>query len=138
MKKETKIEALNFKNYQLELLSKMLDVPLHSEKARARNRFFKVVQPKIQTKNTEHDALLVKYGKKSDKEKNQFTIKPESLEKFSAEIKKLNNEPCIIDLLPSVKADMPAIKDILKNSKVEMNITETEIYEEIMTEIEKC
>ena len=135
MKQETKIEALNFKNYQLELLSKMLDVPLHSEKARARNRFFKVVQSKASDKEKGRIDLLEKYGK-LNKEENRYDIK--DLKKFNMEFTKLQQEVCIIDLLPSVKADMPAIKDILKNSKVEMNITETEIYEEIMTEIEKC
>ena len=138
MKKEIKqseISALNLKNYQLELLSKMLDVPLHSERARTRNRFYKIVLTKADDKEKGRIELLEKYGKLNEKEK-KYDIT--DMKKFNEEWTKLQQEACIIDVLPSIKADLPIIKDILKNSKVEMNITETEIYEEIMTEIEKC
>lgn len=138
MKKESKqpeLQALNLKNYQLELLGTILDVPLHSERARARNRFYKIVQTKVGDKEKGRIELLEKYGK-LNKEAHKYDIK--DVKKFNEEWTKLQQEACIIDVLPSVKADLPIIKDILKNSKVEMNITDTEIYEEIMTEIEKC
>jgi hypothetical protein len=93
------------------------------------------VQIKASDKEKGRIELLEKYGK-LNKEAKRYDIK--DMQKFNEEFTKLQQEVCIIDLLPSVKADMPMIKDILNKTKVEMNITETEIYEEIMTEIEKC
>lgn len=131
----TKIKTLNLKNYQLETLAKILDVPLHSEKARARNRFYKILKSKIDDREKARIEILERLGK-LNKEKNNYEIK--NVKKFNEEFEKMQNEVCIIDLLPSVKADLPFIKEILEKTKVEMNITQTEIYEEILAEIEKC
>ena len=129
-----KIEALSFKNYQLGFMVKMLNVPLHSAKARARNRFYKIIESKLERLEKSRIDMLEKYGKKNE-ETNTYDLK--NPEKFQAEFKKMQEEVCIIDLLPSTKADLLIVKDIFKTTKVEMDVTTTEIYEEIMTEIEK-
>lgn len=136
MKKETKAEALTLKNHQLKLLSEIIDIPLHSEKARARNRFGKILFEKIDTIEKERVALCEKYGKYNN-DRKAYDIDLKNIEKFNKEYGKLMSEVCIIDLLPSVKADLPVIKDILDKTKRGFNYTEMEVYDELVAEFGK-
>jgi uncharacterized Fe-S cluster-containing protein len=132
--KKAEIKALTLKNYQLKTILNILDVPLHSERARARNRFYKIISAKENERETERIKIAEKYGK-LNKERMVYEFKQP--EKFSKEFSKLQNEVSIIDILPSVKADLPIIKEIINNSKIVMNFTETEVYEEIIAEFAK-
>lgn len=139
MKKENtaKIKTLDIKNGGLDLFIKLLDVPMHSEKARARNRVMKILMEKEQIYQAERQAIIVKYCKKGPDKKpivnnNTYSFERDKAGKFSSEVEKLVMEKVLIDVLPSLKADLKLIKDVVASSKLEMNYTETELYEEIL------
>lgn len=126
-------------------------LPLHGPDARARNRFFTMVELRVKETEVLRTEILNKYAKKDKKgevimtpsenpmrpePRHSFT--PENEAKAEKELVELFNSLIIFDVLPSNKDDFKAMKDIFLNKlRSEFSTEDSIIYEEICQSFEK-
>lgn len=138
-KKEIKkADSFTVKNYMLKLFGALLAVPLHAEKASARNKVLKLIGEKIDLFETDRMELVKKYGKKdtegelimemTDKGKNYVL---EDQEAFSTEYELIAAQEVIFDVLPSNRANWKLMLDVIKSTKLEMDPIDTDTWEVI-------
>jgi hypothetical protein len=138
-----KKDSITFKNMHLKPLLKWLDIPLHSQKAIARNRICEIIQDRFDLFEKDRIAILEKYA---EKEKGQLKIEKDkdgrlnyvlsNREKFNSEFSVINEENVIFDILPSNREYWKIVRDIFESSKVEMNIETTQFYEFVLKTLE--
>lgn len=143
MEKKQKVDSLTFKNYHIYSsnflkkapLIEILDVPLHGTQARSRNRIIKLIMDKAKEIEESRMELIKKYCKKDKNGElvlnDDKTYKVEKMDEFSKEFTAMLEEDCILDVLPSNKTDLIAIKDVVLNSKINFDINGTNIYDDI-------
>jgi hypothetical protein len=135
------MDTLNLKNYQLNTLTKAIDFSMSFAKSRVKNRFLTILAPKLQAIEKSRLEILNELCDK-DKDgkpvmnKEGFQLSDKNRKKWDEEYNKLMMEECIIDVTPSLKADLGTIKDILNTSTVEVSTQQTVILEEVMTSLE--
>lgn len=137
-KEDNSIKSIKLKNSQLKGLILFLNIPLHSQKARARNIIYKLVNPFTEEYETERMKLIEKYGSKNkkgelefiDEEKTEYKIVDK--EKFEKSFEKLKNVEIVFDVLPSNKEAWKIVKQIVEDTKVELDITLTDFWEELL------
>lgn len=120
----------------------MLNVPLHSEKARARNRIIEIVGQKFKEYDKDRMDLVTKYGEKDPKtgelamDEDGKNYKIKNHEKFNLDFIKLINADVVFDILPSNREYWRLVKGVIENTKVEMNVQDTANWEDILLVLE--
>lgn len=138
---ETKASSFTLANWKMKvIIETWLNTPLHSEKAIARNRVVKMMTEKFEDFEKDRLALVEQHGKR-DEDKN-LIIKDGSYvmideEAFQKEWALLKDTEAIFDILPSTRPYWKTVRDIIKDSKVEMDIEATDIYEELLEKLKQ-
>lgn len=153
---KAKKEALVLKNFYLPYLfnsnpqseeGNWLNTPLHGRQARARNRFIKLLLEKSGEADKGRIELLKKHCKRDNKKepvmivnekgREAFDLSDEGWEKFNKEFAELQSEEVIFDVLPSTEGDLKEVREILYELKKPLELKESFVYDEIMTEFDK-
>jgi hypothetical protein len=141
LKNKKKMDTINFKNYQLNAIIKILSYPMPFYKGRVKNRFMSLIMEKAQALEKNRLEILMGLCKK-DKDGNPITkndnyeLDDKNRVKWSQEYAKMMGEDCLIDVTPSLKVDLGPIKDLINSSSVELDNQETAIIEEVVTALE--
>lgn len=147
MKKEIKkvevkkrVDAISLKNAYISILLTWLSVPLHSEKARARNRIVEILAPRFKDFEKERMELIEKYGEKDDKKKlimipgvnggTRYSIKDQV--KFNEAFDKIKEVEVVFDILPSNRENWKIARKIIEDTKMEMDVEVTNIWEKVL------
>lgn len=150
--KAEKVGALVLKNAFLDFLYNLLNIPLHGREARARNRFLKLITPRINEINAERLEILKELSEKDEKgmpimvktlnkegqNQDEFKLTPENLVRFRADYLSYLNEDLVLDILPSNKVDIGVIKLLLENTPKEFSLEDGQIYDALCESFEKA
>lgn len=145
MKKETTaLKGLTFKKYQLQVLAKLLDTPLHGQEMRSRTRFLrKLMALGDEVNDTRKDKLIELAEKNEDgspkmmaDNPSQYDLSPESLKKFQEFYKELMQEHAVIDILASNVEDIRTVYNILVKLPTALGAADAEEYELLMEAFE--
>lgn len=141
MKKEI-VSSITLKNYHIRPLVQILDVPLHGQQARSRNRITSIFTERGRDLEKARLDLIKKFGKK-DKEGNT-EIDPitknynlENPAEFQKEFQAMMSEDSVFDILPSNRDDFKRIKEVVLDCKIDFDINGTTVYDEICQVFEK-
>ena len=132
-------KSLKLKNYQLNLLMRILDVFLHGTECRNRNKFVKRLLAQAQTADQERINILKGLAVKD--EKGEPIIKDgnfdlgENRAEFEKQYRELMNEEFIVDNLESTKEELATIKKLVLESKIDLNYADGEVYGQICEEL---
>ncbi len=140
-----KTKSLTFKNNQIVSLNSLLrGVKLKGKDARVRNRFFKIITPRLQEVEEERKKIGVEHSKKDKdgnvktldvevegKKQEGFDFKKGEFKKFKKEYNEVLKEDFIVDILPSNKDDLIAMGVILENLDVEFTVETGAVYDAI-------
>lgn len=145
------MNKLIIKNGNLQFLSKILDKPCHGKEARAKNRFLKLIVPRLQEIEKERLELVRQYAEKDKKgeavveeyeeegkQEKRFKILQGNLLKFQNEYNEYLFEDFVIDVLPSNKVDIGIVKEMLDADTTEWNTLEGAIYDTICVAFEEA
>ena len=145
--KSERLQGVVLQKKDIKPLIIWLDIPLHSEKAVARNRITKLLKTEFELFEADRLQALEKHKVMKDgkpelemimengKEVESFKLKDPK--KWSEEWKKMQEQTVTLDVLPSNRAQWRIVRDLLKGTKVEMDIEMTEWYEHILSAVEK-
>lgn len=135
------IKTLDLPNYSLSLLYVLLNVPLHGAQSRARNHVGQIIKARINELEDERIKTLERYAKKDAKsgeplkktsdQGEEYDLTPESLLEYRKEFDIYMKEKSIIDLLPSVKADLALIRPLILDSRVPLETPDGYVYDEL-------
>lgn len=142
--KETKKEkatSVQIKNWMLSPFYAWLDIPLHSEQAVARNRIAKLLKEKAEDFETDRLEAIEKYKvydpitkeailSKGKDGKDVFKIS--DLPAWEKEYEVLRNQVVFFDLLPSTRPYWKIVRELIKNTKIDMDIETTNLWEELL------
>lgn len=134
------VDSFGLKNVDLKHVHYFLDVPLHSEKAVARNRVLALVEEKFEAFQADRMVLVEKYGKRDKDDQlvksedgSRFLLKDEKT--FANQYEILEQQEAIFDVLPSNRGYWKTVRDIIRDSKKELDIEQTDFYEEILEKL---
>lgn len=135
------MDTLTIKNYQINTLITALNYTMPFSKGRVRNRFITILSTKAQEVEKNRMEILNGVCEKGEDgkpivDKNEYKLTDEARKKFGEEYAKLMNENCIIDVTASLKMDLGPIKDMINNSKSELNIDQTKVVEDVLAAFE--
>lgn len=139
------VGALSLPNYSLSLLYVLLNVPLHGAQSRSRNRFAQGIKNRINYLEDERIRMLEdrcnkdKDGlpkKKMTGDQEEYDITDAALKEYRKEFDALMHESTIIDLVPSMKADIAMIRPLILDSKTPIETVDGYTYEEICNAFE--
>lgn len=139
-KKEVKEkkDSFSIKKNMLKFFILLLSAPLHSEKARARNKVLKVVEEEFNNFDAERIELIKQYGKKDadgelvrDEEKKTYIL--EDSKGFDTAFKLLENEEVVFDVLPSNREHWKMMIEVIDKTSIEMDPEATDTWEEIIS-----
>lgn len=139
---EPRKNALTLKGYHLRFFYELLGVPLHGEQARARNRFVDLFRVKAKEMEAVRLELIQKYGKLDENKKPIWndTLKRFELadpQGFDKEYSEALDKEIYFDYTPATRKDFLSVKQFILSSKKELDIEETEMYEDICSAFEK-
>lgn len=125
---------MKIKKSQLEPLLKALNYPIKKfAQARIRDRFVKQLSTEYQTFNQEREEILKKYAEKKNGEpiinNNQYSFKPEVVEKVQKEVDILFAEEIPIEMNGEVKA-------LIDNSTAEFEIGQADLLTNLIEDLE--
>jgi len=151
-----KDKTLKIKNLHLDLLVLLLDKPRHGQDARAKNRFLKMVQPRRDEKEKTRKEILENHADKDKggkslmeeyptptpkdptKKGKRLKLTEKNLEKAQAEYAEYCEEELIIDVLPSNKVDIGAIKMMLEADTTDLPTIDGAVYDILCEAFEKA
>lgn len=137
--KKTKATSITIKNGHVVDLVKWLNMPLHGDQSRVRNRFLKLIEPRYNEIETERLAKLKEITPKDEAgkpkmmpDKRTFDLGDQA-EPFNEWIKERHAEEYVIDILDSNKATLRGVKDLLKKvgENLMFNSEQGESYDEL-------
>lgn len=145
------MDTIVIRNYALQDIMKVLEYPMPFQKSRVKNRFMQVLSEKSSTleknrieilnglceKDKDGKALTEIVKDKDGNDVSGFKISDENKIKWNEEYQKLVIEKNIIDITPSLKADLSVIKEIINNSPVDLTKEESLVVEEFITSLNK-
>lgn len=131
--------SINIKYKLLKTLASWVNVPLHSEEARARNRIVKLLQSAYEDFEKYRLSLVDKYGEKDDEGNLKFTEDGSNYlltdeEQFAEEWNVLKEATVTFPILEN-RTDWLVVNNILKNITIQMDTATTEQYEELLSAI---
>ena len=130
-------------NTEVQYLYSWLNAPLHGEQARARNKFAKIIKDQYEKSLSGRTDILKKYADKDKKTKEAiikdglYQMPDTTLEKAKADMNKFLDKETIYEVTKSEKPLIRIIVKILNDAKIPLDIANGEIYDQIMTELEK-
>jgi len=122
------------------ILFKLLNVPLHGQQSRSRNRILKQISLKRDEIEKDRVSIMEGYAEKEVvdgkevvklTEDGQYDINTEGLIKANEGYRKLMDEDYIIDILPSNKVDLRTVKTIIEESLVSFGTNDGADYDDI-------
>ena len=115
---------------------------LHGQESRSRNKIADMLKAKILEFEKERMDLINKWGKKgkdgkTEEKDGKFVMTDQK--KFEEEFKELTltSSNFVFDILPSNKRYFADVKEIILNTKQEMNYADGEVYEKVCEKLEK-
>jgi hypothetical protein len=137
-KKTNTVSTFEIKNKLLRVFNLLIDVPLHSEQAVARNRISKLIQEKFAEFETDWLELIERYAKKDEKsgekildEDGKNFLLADS-KGFDREWEILRNTPAVFDVLPSNRQYFKTIAKVIQDTDMKMDIELTDLWEELL------
>lgn len=131
-----KADSFTVTNAMLKTFNLFLNVPLHSEQAVARNKVIGLIKEKFDEYEVNRQALVKDHAKKGsddellmNEEGTNYIMK--DIVAFSDAYEELRAVPVIFDILPSNRSAWRIARDIIKSTKAEMDVEETEHWEKI-------
>lgn len=136
-KEQEKVSSFQVQNKVLKFMNALIDVPLHSEQAVARNRISKAIQEKFDEFEKDRLDLIEKYAKRDDNNEKMLDEEGknyilENIEGFNRDWELLREQHAVFDVLPSNRQYWRTIRDVVKNTKLEMDIELTDMWEELL------
>jgi hypothetical protein len=135
--KAPSVEGVSLKYYMLQPIVQFLNIPLHSEKAIARNRIVKLISEKHEELEAVRMDLIKEHAEKDadgspkmSEDKSHYIMKDDAA--FDAEWQVLKNQEVVFDLLPSNRNYWRVAREIIKYTKEQMTYEKTEIWEAIV------
>ena len=149
--KASEVKSLTLSNGQIRLLAEWLEkrsdgmpLLLHGSKARARNRFYILIGPRLKEIEERKTELAEQYSKKDKEGKIKFKedgvtydIAEDKQEAVNKEITSLFAEEYVIDILPSNRETLVEIKEMFLNLDRDFDMQGGAIYSFICEELEK-
>jgi len=130
--------SIKLRYLYINFLFKLLDIPLHGEERRERDKFLNTLSMHSNDLETERKNLIKEYSKKDEKgesiiksDKN-YDFTSENLSKFQDEFVKLLDVEFIIDVLDSNRKQLKIIKNLLINTNAPLNFEDSKLLEEIV------
>ncbi len=135
------MDTINLKNYHINSFMKTLNYAMPFARGRVKNRILIILSEKAEALEKSRIEILNGLADKDKEGKpvlvnNQFKISDKNRVKFEEEYQKMMNEDCIIDVTPSLKADIGSVKDMINTSTVNLDPNETKNMEEVLTALE--
>lgn len=135
------VAAFEIPNYAVSLFYHLINVPLHGAQSRARNQVGQMIKLRLEHLEDVRVGMLEEVAKK-DKDKKPikkddgtgqevYDVEPKKLDEYRAKFDLFMKEIWIIDLLPSIKPALVAIRPIILDSKKPMETVDGYTYEEI-------
>ena len=130
--------AVTFKNKELVEVMGWLNVPLHSEQARARNKIVDILNTEFEIFEKERIAICDKYTDRTPEDNKpimqdgHYKIKDEHKETFDKEWKDLQDAPVTFDILPSNREHWRIVRNVIEKTNREMDIDQTAFWEKIL------
>jgi len=136
-------KSVELKNNHIQFLLKIMNMPLHGQEARMRNKFINYITPKVIEIEKERISIM-KEGSDKDAHNepvinsitNQYQITT-NREKVAKEYDDLMNETFNLDILPSTREMIMFAKKMIFETKLEFDNLEGRQYDEICEEFEK-
>ena len=135
-------KAVKLKNYHLQYILGLLELPLHGADARKRNQFVALLRAPLLAIDDERAKIMKEYAEKDEKgepkikEGNVYDLTPENMQKANKEYLDLLNEDFVLDVLPSTQPIIEEAKKLLANTTREMDMREGALYDEVMSAFE--
>jgi len=123
-----------------------LDVPLHSEKARARNRIVAILKSFYEESEETRMKIVEKFARKeadgtlkilTDVVTGSTSYDIADRKRFDEAWIKAQAVQYTFDILPSNRDHWRVVRGIFENTKIEMDIDMTDTWEEIITALEQ-
>lgn len=129
---------LTFSLGQYNRMYTLLDVPLHGEEIRARNKFIKIINPIVDDINKKREEILAEFSNKNEDGTTKFVngLYDIPVEKREASLNKLREHLATTQEIECDKATVQSIRSILLNKAPDMKIEEGTVYDAILTILE--
>jgi hypothetical protein len=138
------VKSIEFKNIHIKHLIALMNVKLSGRKSRLRNKFLNIVNIKGAEIEKERIKIMEEMADKDengkaiiDKATNNYKISEGVVKKANDLFTDLMNEKVIFDILPSNEDIFDQARDIILNSKLELDSSAGEMYDEICEIFEK-
>lgn len=138
---------MKINNTQVQYLYNWLNLPLHGEQARARNKFTAIIEKQYFASLDGRTDILRKFSDKDKKTKEPImekNLKGESLYKMSddkleeakKEVNKFLDKVTTYELTKAEKQLVKTIIKILNDAKIPLDIANGKVYDSVMSELE--
>ena len=135
---------MKINNTNVQYLYNWLNLPLHGDQARARNKFAKIIEKQYKDSLDGRTEILKKYSDKDKKtkepiiEKGMYKMSDTVLKKAKEEVTKFLEKVTTYELTKADKVYARIVVKILTDAKIPLDIANGEIYEQVMSELEKA
>lgn len=132
--------SLKFSLGQLNRMYTLLDVPLHGEEIRARNKFINIINPIVDGIGKERENILAEFSNKNEDGTTKFVnglydIPTDNREASLAKLREYLATETTIDVEKQV---VTSIRSILLNKAPDMKIEDGIVYDAIVTILENA
>lgn len=133
---------MKLNNTNAQYLYNWLNLPLHGEQARARNKFTAIIEKQYFASLEGRTNILKEYSDKDKKtkepiiENGMYKMSEKVLEKAKEEITKFLAKTTTYEFTKNEKALVKTVVKILNDEKIPLNIQNGKIYDEVMGELE--
>lgn len=133
---------MKLNNTNAQYLYNWLNLPLHGEQARARNKFTAIIEKQYFASLEGRTNILKEYSDKDKKtkepiiENGMYKMSEKVLEKAKEEITKFLAKTTTYEFTKNEKALVKTVVKILNDAKIPLDIQNGKIYDEVMGELE--
>jgi hypothetical protein len=133
---------MKLNNTNAQYLYNWLNLPLHGEQARARNKFTAIIEKQYFASLSGRTDILKEYSEKDKKtkepiiENGMFKMGDKVLEKAKEEVTKFLAKTTTYEFTKNEKALVKTVVKILNDAKIPLDIANGKIYDEVMGELE--
>lgn len=133
---------MKLNNTNAQYLYNWLNLPLHGEQARARNKFTAIIEKQYFASLEGRTNILKEYSDKDKKtkepiiENGMYKMSEKVLEKAKEEVTKFLAKTTTYEFTKNEKALVKTVVKILNDAKIPLDIQNGKIYDEVMGELE--
>lgn len=133
---------MKLNNTNAQYLYNWLNLPLHGEQARARNKFTAIIEKQYFASLEGRTNILKEYSDKDKKtkepiiENGMYKMSEKVLEKAKEEVTKFLAKTTTYEFTKNEKALVKTVVKILNDAKIPLDIQNGKIYNEVMGELE--